>query len=240
MNFFYDCNISSKGREYKMDTVDNNSNFNDIVKKQSESISKPSKLIIRGDENHKQIVFSYDAGFNDNETSQILYILKKYNVKATFFLTGLWVEKFPQLARLIAYEGHEIGNHSYDHPDMVTLSHDEIVKNILKGGEVIKRITGVDPCPLFREPFGSWNKKVFKAVGAAGYKYSIYWSIDTIDWQHPSTRVMVNRILRKAKGGEIVLMHIDGNHTAEVSDIAIRNLKAAGFKFLTVGELLEQ
>ncbi|MCY6485384.1 polysaccharide deacetylase family protein [Clostridium aestuarii] len=200
---------------------------------------KPSTLIINANTNHKQIAFTYDSGFEDNETYQILDVLKKHKVKATFFLTGIWVEKFPEVAKRIAYEGHEIGNHSYDHPDMVNISHDEIVKNILKGEDAIKKIIGVTPCPLFREPFGSWNKKVFKAVGAAGYKYSIYWSIDTIDWQHPTTRVIVNRILRKAQGGDIVLMHISGNHTAEATDIAIRNLKAFGFKFVTVGELLK-
>lgn len=213
--------------------------FDEEFRKESDILTQPSTLIAKVNTNDKQIAFTYDSGFEDNETYQILNILKKHKVKATFFLTGVWVEKFSELAKSIAYEGHEIGNHSYDHPDMVNISHDEIVENILKGENAIKKIIGIDPHPLFREPFGSWNKKVFKAVGAAGYKYSIYWSIDTIDWQHPSTRVIVNRILRKAKGGDIALMHVDGNHTAEATDIAIRNLRATGFRFVTIGELLK-
>lgn len=201
--------------------------------------ANPSTLILNGNRKYKQISFTYDSGSEDSETSEILDVLKKHNVKATFFLTGIWVEKFSDLAQRIYYEGHEIGNHSYDHPNMVDLSHDEIINNILKGEETIKKIIGVNPRPLFREPFGAWNKEVFQAVGDAGYKYSIYWSIDTIDWKLPSTRVIVNRILRKAKNGDIVLMHLSGNSTAQATDIAIKNLKFFGFKFVTVGELLQ-
>lgn len=208
--------------------------------KNTRSINKPSQLIINGDANSKNIAFTFDAGLEDNQTSIILDILKKHNIKATFFLTGVWVELFPELARRIAMEGHEIGNHSYKHPDMTKISHDEILESIIKGEEVIKKVTGVDPRPLFREPFGHWNENVFKAVGDAGYKYSIYWSIDTIDWQMPPVRVIVNRILRKVKGGDIVLMHIATNTTAEAVDIAITNLNAFGYKFVKVSQLLEK
>ncbi|WP_051541985.1 polysaccharide deacetylase family protein [Clostridium lundense] len=207
----------------------------------SKSVSNPpSTLILNGSRSHNQISFTYDSGFEDNETLKILNVLRFHKVKATFFLTGIWVEKFPDIAKLIYSEGHEIGNHSYDHPDMIKLPNDEIIENILKGEDVIKKITGINPRPLFREPFGSFNKKVFEAVGEAGYKYSIYWSIDTIDWKLPPTRVIVNRILKKAKNGDIVLMHLAGNNTAESTDIALKNLKTFGFKLVTVGELLKQ
>lgn len=199
-----------------------------------------SKLIINGNKKYKQISLTYDSGFHDNETIEILGVLKKHNIKATFFLTGVWVEKFPGLAKLICEEGHEIGNHSYDHPNMTDLSSYEIIENILKGEKIIKNTTGINPRPLFREPFGAWNKKVFQAVGEAGYRYSIYWSIDTIDWKLPPTRVIVNRILKKAKNGDIVLMHMAGNNTAKATDIAVINLKSFGFKFVTISELLRE
>lgn len=205
--------------------------------------ANPSTLILSGNKKYKQISLTYDSGnsdFKENKTLEILNVLKKHNIKATFFLTGIWIENFSELAKRIYLEGHEIGNHSYDHPNMVDLSHNEIIKNILKGEETIKKIIGVNPRPLFREPFGAWNKKVFGAVGAAGYKYSIYWSIDTIDWKLPPTRVIVNRILREAKNGDIVLMHLIGNNTVEATDITIRNLKAFGFKFVTIGKLLKE
>lgn len=200
--------------------------------------SSDSLLIINGNTTKKQIAFTYDSGFEDTETSVILDILKKHKIKCTFFLTGFWVEKFPNLAKRIASEGHEIGNHSYKHPDMVKISHDQIIKSITDGENVIKKVIGINPRPLFREPYGSWNKNVLKAVGEAGYRYSIYWSLDTIDWQLPPTQVIVNRILKKAKNGDIVLMHVAGSNTAAATDIAIENLKARGFEFVTVSELL--
>lgn len=202
------------------------------------NINNSSTLILNGDRKYKQISFTYDSGFKDNETSSILDVLRQHNVKATFFLTGVWVNKFPELAKRIYCEGHEIGNHSFDHPNMTDLSHDQIVDNILKGEEIITKVIGANPRPLFREPFGEWNKKVFQAVGDAGYKYSIYWSIDTIDWKFPPTRVIVNRILRKVKNGDILLMHLAGNNTAQATDMALKNLKSFGFKIVTIGELL--
>lgn len=221
---------------YWGDKMDINLSYD--LKQKKEGVAKPSIFINKIKNCDKKIAFTYDSGFEDSETLQILNVLKKNKVKATFFLTGMWVETFPNLAKLIQSEGHEIGNHSYDHPNMVNISHEEIVENILKAEEVIKKVIGVNPRPLFREPYGSFNNKVFRAVGEAGYKYSIYWSIDTIDWQTPPTRVIVNRILKRAKGGDIVLMHVAGNNTAEATDIAIRNLKIYGFKFVTISELI--
>lgn len=198
----------------------------------------PSKLIVHGNTSKKHIAFTYDTGFEDTETSVILDILKKFNIKCTFFVTGYWVERFPELANRIVREGHEIGNHSYKHPDMRKISYEAMLKTIADGEDAIKRITGVNPRPLFRHPYGEWNDEVLKTVGEGGYEYSIYWSIDTIDWQLPPKELIVERILKKAKNGDIVLMHVAGNNTAAATEIAIQELKNRGFEFVKISEIL--
>ncbi len=199
----------------------------------------PSHLVRQGNTSKQQISFTYDTGFEDSETSAILDVLAAEQIKCTFFVTGFWVEHFPELAQRIHREGHEIGNHSYEHPDMKDISYQEMLRTIQQGEEAIRRVIGVDPRPLFRHPFGSWNDAVLQAVGEAGYPYSIYWSIDTIDWQLPPVHIIVDRIVRRASNGDIVLLHVAGDNTAVASQIAIRQLKARGFQFVTVSEIMK-
>lgn len=202
-------------------------------------VNTTSNFISRSDPSNKQIALTYDC--DDLEyvsVSEILNTLKKYNVKATFFITGLWAEKFSEIAKRIASEGHQIGNHSYQHLDMVKTSYNDIKKSILKGEETIKRITGIDPRPFFRPPYGSWNEVVLRAVGEIGYIYTIFWSINTKDWQQPPTKLIVERIFKNVKGGDIIIMHGHGKNTANASDFVIETLKSLSYKFVTISELL--
>lgn len=197
-----------------------------------------SLLIVHGNTAKKHLAFTYDTGVDDSETITILNVLRKHHIKCTFFTTGFWVNKFPQLAKAIVHQGHEIGNHSFDHPDMRYISYQEMIRTVINGETAIKNITGVKT-RLFRPPFGHWDDQVLRAVGEAGYPYSIYWSIDTIDWKLPPMQVIVNRILKKANNGDIVLMHVAGNDTATATDKAIENLEARGFTLVTVSEILK-
>lgn len=198
----------------------------------------PSVLIVHGNTSRRQIAFTYDCGLENAEAAAILDVLRKHQIKCTFFITGFWAQRFPELTMRMAAEGHEIGNHSFDHPDMTKISYDEMLNTIKAGEAAISSVIGVKPF-LFRHPFGHWNAEVLKAVGEAGYKYSIYWSIDTLDWQLPSMQTIVNRILKNAVNGDIVLLHVAGNKTAEATDKAVENLKARGFHLVTVRELLD-
>lgn len=124
----------------------------------------PSQLICQGNTSKQQISFTYDTGFEDNETSAILDILSREQIKCTFFVTGFWVEHFPELAKRIQREGHEIGNHSYEHLDMQEISYGEMLRTIRQGEEAIQRVLGINPRPLFRQPFGSWNDTVLQGL----------------------------------------------------------------------------
>ncbi|MGG1674927.1 polysaccharide deacetylase family protein [Neobacillus sp. NRS-1170] len=196
-----------------------------------------SVLISNGSLQKKEIALTFDAG-SDAAGIAILDVLKKYNLKATFFLTGKWVEKYPYLAKRIADEGHEIGNHSYSHPDALKTTASAFKQDIIKADQAIKKATGKSPQPYFRFPFGSYNPAALKTVGQAGYPYSIQWSLDTIDWQQPSTETLVSRIKAGASNGDIILMHIGGINTPGAVDTVIPWLQAQGYKLVTLTELL--
>ena len=197
-----------------------------------------SVIISNGSLQQKKIALTFDAG-SDAVGIGILDVLKKHNVKATFFLTGKWVVTFPNLAKRIAEEGHDIGNHSYSHPDAVKITANAFKQDIIKAEEAIKATTGKSPQPYFRFPFGSYNTAALKTAGAAGYPYSIQWSLDTIDWKQPATEVIVSRIKNGASNGDIILMHIGGIHTPEAVDQVIPWLKDHGYQLVPLSILLK-
>lgn len=164
-------------------------------------------------------------------------VLKKHKVKSTFFLTGNWADKFPQYAKRIADDGHEIGNHTYSHPDAIKTNSNIFKQDILKAEQAIKNATGITPQPYFRFPYGSYNDAALKIVGEAGYPYSIQWTIDTIDWKQPSVEVIVSRIQSGASNGDIILMHIGGINTPEAVDQVIPILKQMGYELVTLSEV---
>ncbi|NWQ41656.1 polysaccharide deacetylase family protein [Bacillus sp. EB106-08-02-XG196] len=207
-------------------------------KEETPPTTEPSVIISNGSLQQKEIALTFDAG-SDAIGIAILDVLKKHNVKATFFLTGSWADKFPSYAKRMAAEGHDIGNHTYSHPDAANTNSNIFVQDIIKAEEAIKRATGVTPRPFFRFPFGSYNAAALKAVGGAGYPYSIQWTIDTIDWQQPSVEVIISRIQAGASNGDIILMHIGGINTPEAVDKVIPILKSMGYDLVTLTELLD-
>ncbi|PGO96666.1 polysaccharide deacetylase [Bacillus cereus] len=198
----------------------------------------PSVLISKGLNTKKMISLTYDAGADADKTEEILNVLKKHDIQTTMFLTGAWVEKFPSLAKRIVKEGHEIANHSYSHPDLTKLSSRNIMKEFKKTTRCFENIIETKGSPLFRAPFGNWNKKILEIAGKLGFPYTIHWNIDSIDWKEPSVETIVNRVLGNLKGGDIVLFHLNGKPTAVATDIIISELKKQGYQIVKVSEIL--
>jgi peptidoglycan/xylan/chitin deacetylase (PgdA/CDA1 family) len=210
----------------------------DPPKQEAPPSTAASVIISHGNLHKKEIALTFDAG-SDAIGIGILDVLKKHNIKATFFLTGSWAAKFPNYAKRIADEGHEIGNHTYSHPDAGKTNTNIFIEDMIKAEEAIMQATGISPRPFFRFPYGSSTTSALKELGESGYPYSIHWSLDTIDWQQPSVEVIITRIETGASNGDIILMHIGGINTAEAVDKVIPKLKAMGYELLTVGELLD-
>lgn len=127
----------------------------------------------------KQIALSFDAAWGNEDTKQILDILKENDVKVTFFMTGGWVESFPDDVKAIAKAGHDLGNHSENHKQMSKLSSEECEEEIMRVHEKVKKITGKNMI-LFRAPYGDYNDNLVNTVNRLGY-HCIQWDVDTID-----------------------------------------------------------
>ncbi len=126
-----------------------------------------------------QIAISFDAAWGADDTDQLLEILRDNNVKATFFMCGYWVDKYPDEVKKIAEDGHDLGNHSATHPHMSQLSCQQIAEELTETGDKVKELTGVD-MDLFRAPFGEYTNDVISTAENCGY-YTIQWDVDTLE-----------------------------------------------------------
>jgi peptidoglycan/xylan/chitin deacetylase (PgdA/CDA1 family) len=126
---------------------------------------------------NKCVSLTFDAAWGNEDTQMLIDILGKYNVKATFFVVGFWVDKFPESVKALSDAGHEVMNHSNNHAHFSKLSADEIVKNITAANEKIAAVTGVKPT-LFRCPYGEYDDHVIKALKSMGMN-TIQWDVDT-------------------------------------------------------------
>jgi peptidoglycan/xylan/chitin deacetylase (PgdA/CDA1 family) len=189
----------------------------------------------------KIMALTFDDGSDGANLSKELDILASSNVKCTFFLTGKASEAHPSLIRKIVEQGHEIGNHSYSHPEFTLITAGAMKTELLKAENSIINITGVNPKPLFRPPYGSFNSTVLNAAGEIGYTNTIMWSIDTVDWAGAPAKDMIEKVLNQAQPGAIAIMHTGGGtHTTEALPEMISGLKLKGYSLTTVSKLLSE
>ncbi len=202
-------------------------------------IELSDKEITRGPTSAKKIALTFDVGSESGATPQILKALADANVNATFFLTGEWAEKNPELARSIAGGGNLIGNRTDTHPNLTKLTNSEIVKELESAENKIRKETGVSSKPLFRAPYGARDQRVLKVAASAGYR-SVHWTVDSLDLSPSMTANQVkNRILANLSNGAIILEHCDSQQTAQILPSLIREIQARGYKIVTVPGLFE-
>ncbi len=184
----------------------------------------------------KKIAISFDASWGAERTEGILETLRDNDLKTTFFLTGFWVEKYPDMVKKIAEEGHEIGNHTYSHPHLNSLGEKEIEQEVQKVHDLIKELTDKDP-DLFRPPFGEYSNKVVKVLDQMEYK-TIQWSVDSLDWKDLGKEEIVSRVLNGLHEGAIVLFHNNGKFTADALPDIIRGAEEKGYRIVPISELI--
>ncbi|WP_214778495.1 LysM peptidoglycan-binding domain-containing protein [Exiguobacterium sp. s22] len=212
-----------------------------MVITQSISVSAAaSKFVTSVNTTSKVVALTFDDGADGANTNKILDILAKNNVKATFFLTGSGANNHPQYIKNIAAKGHQLGNHSYTHPDFTKLTATQMKSELDRTEALIKSLTGKTTKPIFRAPFGAVNSTVLSGVGAAGYGYTIQWNIDTVDWKGLTASQINTKVQTNIKPGSIVLMHTGAGApgTPLALPTMISQLKAKGYKFVTVSQLL--
>ena len=183
-----------------------------------------------------KVAITFDCAWGSEDIDHILSTLKKHNCKATFFVLGSWAEKNESAMKKIVADDHEIGNHSYNHTHYTTLTKDKMLEDMKKANESIKKACGVSPV-LFRAPSGDYNNAVIEASRSAEMEY-IQWSLDSLDWRNLNCTQMTERIVPKAKSGDILLFHNGTAHTAESLDSILTALEEKGLSFLKVSDLI--
>lgn len=191
--------------------------------------------IYHGSDQTKKIALTCNVVWGEEYVPRMLEILKKNNIKMTFFVGGKWAKDFPELTREMAKSQHELGNHSYSHPHPTFISQAENAREIESTEQAVYKASNITT-RLYAPPYGEFNTTVLEAAGQLGYK-TILWSIDTRDWQRPPAEEIVRRVVDKAHNGAIVLMH-PTKPTIEALPTIIENLKKKGYQLTTVSEVI--
>lgn len=185
-----------------------------------------------------QVSLSFDAAWGNEDTQHILDTLKKYDIKVTFFMTGGWVDAYPDDVKAIFDAGHDLGNHSESHKHMSQLNVAEMDSEINKVTDKVKKLTEYTMF-LFRPPYGDYNNKVIIQTKKCGY-YPIQWSVDSLDWKNYGVDSIIDTVLnhRDLKNGAIILMHNGAKYTAKALPKVIEGLKEKGFEIVPISQLI--
>ena len=176
--------------------------------------------------------------WGNKDTKKILEVLKKQNVKVTFFMTGGWIEKYPDDVKAIAAAGHDLGNHSENHKQMSQLSAEQCKEEIMKPHEKVKKLTGKDMI-LFRPPYGDYNDTLIQVCQENKY-FPIQWDVDSLDWKDYDAATIIKKVTehKHLSNGSIILCHNGAKHTAEALDQMITTLKGKGYELVPISELI--
>lgn len=185
----------------------------------------------------KVVALSFDASWGATYTEELLDTLDAYGAKATFFLVGFWVDDHPDLVKEIAARGQAVGNHSENHSHMSELSDTEVADELNTCQAKIDGLIGRPDTLVFRPPYGDYDDEMLRVCAGEGY-YSIQWDVDSWDWKGIPASEIEERVLSGVKPGSIVLMHNEGEHTAEALPVILEELSDQGYSFVTVPDLI--
>ena len=184
-------------------------------------------------EGNKKVAITFDDGPHRKYTELILDGLKERGVKATFFVTGANVKKYPEIIERMHKEGHLIGNHTYHHTQLTSVNENKFKEEIIKTNNIIREITGCDT-EFIRPPYGSWKKKYESELNM----FPVMWTVDTVDWNSTNVSAIVKRGTAKIKENDIILMHDCYSTSLTAAMQIIDRLQEQGYSFVTVDEIL--
>ncbi|MBS3956920.1 MAG: polysaccharide deacetylase family protein [Clostridiales bacterium] len=187
----------------------------------------------------KVVALTFDDGPWPGHTEAILDILRAHEVRATFFMVGYLAERYPTLTRRVVNDGHTVANHTYSHARLTRLSPQEVSREITEGNRALKNVTGIAPT-WFRPPGGAIDAEVMREAERLGMRL-VMWDVDPQDWRKPGVDPMLGELLRAIAPGSVVLLHDGGGDRAQTVELLPRlivELKARGYVFLTIDELV--
>lgn len=176
--------------------------------------------------------------WGNEDTAEILKILARHNIKVTFFMTGGWIEKYPEDVKAIAAAGHDLGNHSENHKHMSELSKEQCKEEIVNTHNKVKELTGLD-MNLFRPPYGDYNNTLIEATNELGY-YCIEWDVDSMDWKDYGIDPIINSVVNNKHlgNGSIILCHNGAKYIKEALDSLITGLENKGYQIVPISQLI--
>ena len=187
-----------------------------------------------GNEDERKIYLTFDAGYENGNTEKILDALKENDVKAAFFLVGNYLESCPDIVKRMVEEGHIVGNHTYHHKDMATLTTEEMFMKELEDLEdLYKKVIGSEMPKFYRPPQGKYNEEQLQWAKKNGYK-TCFWSLAYVDWdekKQPSKEQAMEKLTKRIHPGAIVLLHSTSSTNAEILDDVIKEWKNMGYTF---------
>ena len=195
--------------------------------------------------NCREMALTFDDGPNDPHTLRLAEVLAKYDVKATFFLIGQYVDRRPDIARELVQAGHVVANHTYTHPNLVFRSQRETHEEIAKCERALNDAVGDQHAPLFRPPFGGRRPATLRTIRAAGLT-PIMWSVTGFDWSAKTTAAIEKKVAAHVRGGDVILLH-DGGHlqfgtdrsfTVQATERLLARYKGEGYAFKTIPQMM--
>ena len=207
------------------DSKENNNTHEDLAKGDEEEDKAEFPSV-------KKVALTFDDGPDPKVTTKILATLEKYDAKATFYMLGSRVEYYPEIAKDVTNAGHELGNHTWTHPDLTNASLKKINNEITRTSSIIEEVTGKKAIS-FRPPYGAVNKTVRQQTKLP----VILWDVDTLDWKHRNAKQLLSHVKKNTKDGSIILMHDIHQSTADGLDAVLAYLEGEGYTFVTVSEL---
>ncbi|UJL46586.1 polysaccharide deacetylase family protein [Virgibacillus sp. NKC19-16] len=202
----------------------------------------PNIVFLSGSSEENRVALTFDDGPDMRFTPQVLDVLNRYQVNATFFLMGARAAEYPDIVRRANAEGHAIGNHTYWHPNLAEESLGRAHWEVTTTEETIEQILGFRP-RLFRPPYGNLNRQIVELLGSMGNTI-ILWNVDSLDWRQLEADVIADNVLGNTMPGSIILMHDGGDWTMDLSgtvnalDTIIPRLQQEGMEFVTIPELI--
>lgn len=192
-----------------------------------------------GDAKKKVLYLTFDCGYENGNTPAILKALKKHNVKATFFVVGHFLKENNDLIKQIVKEGHTIGNHTYNHPNIIGMNKEKFESELMQVEDLYKEITGKEMTKYYRPPQGKYNVENLQMAQAKGYK-TFYWSLAYVDWNvdaQPTKEEAFEKLLSRVHPGAIVLLHNTSKTNGEILDELLGKWEEMGYSFGKLGDL---
>jgi peptidoglycan-N-acetylmuramic acid deacetylase len=205
-----------------------------------EVIIEDQGAVYKGDKNKKELYLTFDNGYENGYTEQILDVLKKEKVPAAFFVTGHYLESASELVERMAYEGHIIGNHSWHHPDLTKVSDEKIKQELEMVRAETEKLTGKKHMAYLRPPRGVFSERTMAVARDAGYTH-VFWSLAYVDWntdQQKGWQYSYDKIMNQIHPGAILLLHTVSKDNADALEKVIRDLKEQGYTFKSLDDLM--